>query len=38
MSVAATGIYLVLGADPWTALALAVLTTWFIRFAEMWRD
>ncbi len=38
MTVAATGIYLVMGADPAVALALAVLTTWFARFVQMWGD
>lgn len=38
MTLAATGVYLVMGADPALAIALAVLTVAFMRFVEMWGD
>lgn len=36
MTIAATGIYLVMGADPLMAVILAFLTVAFMRFVEMW--
>jgi hypothetical protein len=38
MTLAAIGIYLVMGADPLLAVVLSVLTVAFMRFVEMWGD